>query len=321
MVSRNGTQQWHQQWHPAMALQQWRPAMAPSNGTEQWHPSNGTQQWHPAMALTMAPSNGTPASKGTLPHGTQKWHPAMAPYHGTAHPAMVPSNGTHHGIQQWHLTMAPSNGITSSLSKWNLTTCHPAMAASNGTQQRHHVQSANVCTHPPLLLEVRTPIAKAIWGKNMFHPFNRNKTSATMDIPNPRLFDKVLTDAEQAFDCTWHQKNQSGEHCFTSFKCKDAGCNKHRPSRKQSFLKPHHHICSRILGARTLYKSLLRSRPRLSLKLGGIWTRRKEICLSSNKKDSQLQWTFQSQSSQNYLPKSYQKAKSLPKLPHKVLAP
>ena len=115
--------------------------MAPYHGTPAMAPSIGTQ-WHTAMA----PRN-----------GTQQWHP-MAPYHGT---------------QQWHRTMAPSNGTTSSLSKCVITTprlLHPAMAPSNGTlsdgtQQWHHVQSANVCNHPPLLLKVRTPIAKAIWGK------------------------------------------------------------------------------------------------------------------------------------------------------------
>ena len=153
MASSNGTtstlpkcvahciQQWHPTTsHPAMPTR-WHPSMASSNGAQQWHPTT----WHPAMApyngtqqrrLTMAPSN------GAVP-----WHPAMAPYHGT---------------QQWHHVQS-------------LEVCHnhpPPIASSNGTlsdgtQQWHHVQSANVCNHPPRLLDVRTPIAKAIWGKNI----------------------------------------------------------------------------------------------------------------------------------------------------------
>ena len=61
---------------------------------------------------------------------SQQWHPGMAPY-----------------------PMAPSNGAL----PWHLTTWRPAKAPRpirqrvhppNGAQQRHHVQSANVCTHP-----------------------------------------------------------------------------------------------------------------------------------------------------------------------------
>ena len=112
--------------------------MAPSN-----EPSNGTQ-WHPAMA----PSNGTPAMAPS--NGTQQWHPSNGPQQW--HPAMAPSNGTQqwhpsNGSQQWHPAKAPQ--------QW-----HPAMAPSTGTQ-REPRQS----WWPPPLLEVRTPIAKAIWGK------------------------------------------------------------------------------------------------------------------------------------------------------------
>ena len=185
----NGTQQWHQTMapsngttsslskcvittprllHPAMAPYQ----MASSNGTLPWHlttchpttaSSNGTQQWHLTMApYPMAPYHGTiqwhPAaapSNGTLPWHPIQWHPEMAPSNGTpSHPAMAPyhgtlphgtlSNGTYHGTlsngtQQWHPAMAPSNGSFCSIRQL----VHP----------------------PPLLLEVRTPIAKAIWGK------------------------------------------------------------------------------------------------------------------------------------------------------------
>ena len=60
-------------------------------------------------------------------NGTQQWHPSMAPSNGTQqYPAMAP--------KQWHRAMAPN------------------------------VNPAKVGSQPPLLLEVRTPIAKAIWG-------------------------------------------------------------------------------------------------------------------------------------------------------------
>ena len=79
----------------------------------------------------MAPQQWHPAM------ARQQWRPAMAcmvaPSNGT--PAMSPSNGA----EQWHPAIAPSNGI-----------------------QREPRQSWRP---PPLLLEVRTPIAKAIWGR------------------------------------------------------------------------------------------------------------------------------------------------------------
>ena len=72
---------------------------------------------------------------------------------------MAPSNGTtstppklavtlpfpHHSTLQWHPAMAPRP-------------LHPAMAPWC------HVQSAKVVRRPHPLLEVRTPIAIAIWG-------------------------------------------------------------------------------------------------------------------------------------------------------------
>ena len=151
-------------WHcksanPAMApgTLPWHPTMSPSNGTamapyhvtQQWH-CHGTQQWHPAVAAL--PSN-----------GTQQWHTALASGNGT-----LPSNGT----QQWHTAMAHGNGTW----QWRPTMAprpvRQAMAPypvpHHGAQQWHpacHVQSAKVVRRPPLLLEVRTPIAKAIWGK------------------------------------------------------------------------------------------------------------------------------------------------------------
>ena len=207
MAPSNGIQPLPPQWRPAMAPQhgthcmaprQWHPSMAPTNGTQQWqshpawHPAM-VQQWHHVQTVkvcqttpALAPSNGTLLASI---NGAQQWQPATAPrpIRQRVHPPppypqqWQPSNGA----QQWQ----PSNGS-------------PAMAPSNGSQQQHHVQSANVYTHPPypqqwqpataprpifelvhqppLLLEVRTPIAKAIWGNSgkwrcLFRKFGRAK--------------------------------------------------------------------------------------------------------------------------------------------------
>ena len=117
-----------QQWHRAMAPRPVKvchnhpPPIASCNGSQQWHPI----KWHPAMA----PSN------CTLPHATLPWHPAMAPAY-----QMAPSTQEWH-LTTWHPAMAPY------LSNGTLPSHLNHMAPSNGTQQRHHVQSANVCTHP-----------------------------------------------------------------------------------------------------------------------------------------------------------------------------
>ena len=142
IASSNGTQQWH--------LTTWHPAMAPDHGTQQWHHVQSVKVCHnhsPPLASSNGSSNGTQ-------------HPAMASYHMA--PTMASSNGT----LPWHLTMAPSNGTAAQ--QWHPATSphpirqlvhppppitsngSPAMAPSNGSQQRYHVQSANVYTHPPL---------------------------------------------------------------------------------------------------------------------------------------------------------------------------
>ena len=137
------------------------PTMAPYHVTQQWH-CHGTLPCHPAMALpwhpAMAPGSGSP---------TQQWHPAMAHRTGIRqwrptqqwHPAMAHGNGT----RQWHLAMAPYDGTTSSPPSNGTLPCtspwRPAMAPC---VPRPICQSGS---SPPLLLEVRTPIAKAIWGK------------------------------------------------------------------------------------------------------------------------------------------------------------
>ena len=119
MVSRNGTQQWHQQlasshgtpqWHPAMAHQQWHPAMAPNNGTQAMGPSNGAQQWHPTwtpleLVASIRQWHRAMASNHCPHNGAQQWHPSdgthcMAPRQW--HPSMAPrGNGTQHDTQQW----------------------------------------------------------------------------------------------------------------------------------------------------------------------------------------------------------------------------
>ena len=127
--------------------------MAPCNGTQQWHHVhstiahyNGTLQRHPAMAC-----NGTQKRHhvhSTIAHynGTLQRHPAMA-CNGTQQWHHVHSTIAHYnGTLQWHPAMAPRP-------------LHPAMAFWC------HVQCAKVVRRPPPLLEVRTPIAIAIWGK------------------------------------------------------------------------------------------------------------------------------------------------------------
>ena len=104
--------------------------MAPSNGTQQRHQVHSPKVGHQAAPQTIAHYN-----------GTLQWHQVHSPKVGR-HP---PPN---HSTLQWHPTIAPSNGTTSS-APW----CH--------------VQSAKVVRRPPPLLEVRTPIAIAIWGKKL----------------------------------------------------------------------------------------------------------------------------------------------------------
>ena len=193
-----GTLKWHLQWHHVYCTQQshhvhslkvgrhpsstlqWHPAMAPPPPPTTAH-YNGTLQWHPAMApRPLPPKWSSPSPPPTIAHynGTLQWHPAMAPrplppklvvalpspHHSTLqwHPAMAPSNGTtsappklvvtlplNHSTLQWHPTMAPSNGTTST-------------APCNGTLVPRPIRQSG--SSPSPLLEVRTPIAIAIWG-------------------------------------------------------------------------------------------------------------------------------------------------------------
>ena len=125
---------------------------------------NGTLQWHPAMAPRPLPQSWSSPSPPN--HSTLQWHPAMAPSNGTTStppkfplpknwsspypPTIAHCNGT----LRWHPAMAPRP-------------LHPAMAPWC------HVQSAKVVRRPPPLLEVRTPIAIAIWGKT--NPCNKGR--------------------------------------------------------------------------------------------------------------------------------------------------
>ena len=150
MAPCNGTQQWHHV-HSTIAhyngTLQRHPAMAPNNGTQQWHHVhstiahyNGTLQWHPAMAPR------------PLNHSTLQWHPATSPSNGTQqwHPTMAP-RPLNHSTLQWHPAMAPSNGTTST-------------APCNGILVPCPMRKSGSSPSPPIL-EVRTPIAIAIWGK------------------------------------------------------------------------------------------------------------------------------------------------------------
>ena len=138
--------------------------MAPCTGTQQWHhvrspkvgrhppPNRSTPQWHPAMAPRPLPQSWPSPSPH---HSTLQWHPAMAPRplpQSWSSPS--PTIAHYNGTLRWHPAMAPRP-------------LHPAMAPWC------HVQSAKVVRRPHPLLEVRTPIAIAIWEKQ--GPPNLNK--------------------------------------------------------------------------------------------------------------------------------------------------
>ena len=143
--------------HPNHSTLQWHPTMAPSDSTTStplklvvtFPPNHGTLQWHPAMAPRPLPQSWSSPSPPTIAHynGTLRWHPAIAPrplpssWSSPSPPTIAHCNGT----LRWHPAVAPRQ-------------LHPAMAPWC------HVQSAKVVRRPPPLLEVRTPIAIAIWG-------------------------------------------------------------------------------------------------------------------------------------------------------------
>ena len=107
-------------------------------------------QWHPAMAPRPLPQSPH--------HSTIQWHPAMAPKDGTRSTPpklkLVVTLPPNHSTLQWYPTMAPSNGTTST-------------APCNGTLVPRPIRQSG--SSPSPLLDVRTPIAIAIWGKIWFN--------------------------------------------------------------------------------------------------------------------------------------------------------
>ena len=74
--------------------------------------------------------------------------------------------------------MAPSNGTLRMHPAMAPRPLHPALAPWC------HVQSAKVVRRPRPLLEVRTPIAIAIWGKNSNHePRTRELNETSKLVP------------------------------------------------------------------------------------------------------------------------------------------
>ena len=102
----------------------------------------GTLQWNHVHSPKVGRHTGTQQWHHVPHHSTLQWHPAMAP-----RPLPKVGRLTHYnGTLRWHPAMAPRP-------------LHPAMAPWC------HVQSAKVVRRPPPLLEVSTPIAISIWGK------------------------------------------------------------------------------------------------------------------------------------------------------------
>ena len=107
------------------------------------------------------------------------WHPAMAPLQW--HPAMA-AMAPRPLPQSW--SSAPPG-----IAHYNVTLQWPAMAPRPlhpAMAMWCHVQSAKVVRCPPPLLEVRTPIAIAIWGKT---PKKTNKPKKTQ---KKTMFSKLV---------------------------------------------------------------------------------------------------------------------------------
>ena len=161
---------------PNHSTLQWHPATPPKLVVTPQHSTMGTLQWHPAMAprplpqsWSSPPNHSPPPQHSTMApyNGTQQWHHVHSPKVGRHPPTIAP----HHSTLQWHPTMAPSNGTTSTPRK--VGRHPPTIAHYNGTLQWHPAMAPRPL-HPPIrqsgsspspLLEVRTPIAIAIWGK------------------------------------------------------------------------------------------------------------------------------------------------------------
>ena len=128
-------------------LYQHRPQIAKANfcaiNVEKFPPNHSTLQWHPAMAPRPLPQSWS--SPPTI-----HYNPPSNGTTATPPKLVVTLPSPHHRTLEWHPAMAPRP-------------LHPAMAPWC------HVQSAKVVRCPPPLLEVRTPIAIAIWGKTQHY--------------------------------------------------------------------------------------------------------------------------------------------------------
>ena len=106
------------------------------------------------MAPSPRPLPQSWSSPSSPHHSTLQWHPAMAPSNGTTSIPpklkLVVTLPPNYSTLQWYPTMAPSNGATST-------------APCNGTLVPRPIRQSGSAPSP--LLEVRTPIAIAIWGK------------------------------------------------------------------------------------------------------------------------------------------------------------
>ena len=142
--------------------------MAPRPLPQSWSspspPNHSTLHRHTTMAPIIGTTSTPPKLVDPPNHSTLQWHPAMAP---RPLPQSWPSPCPPHRALQWHPAMAPRPlpklAVTSPLHTLQqhpaaARPLHPAMAPWC------HVQSAKVVRRPPPLLEVRTPIAIAIWG-------------------------------------------------------------------------------------------------------------------------------------------------------------
>ena len=127
------------------------PRPLPQSWSSPSPPNHSTLQRHPAMApwchVQCAKVVRRPPPTIAHYNGTLRWHPAMAPRPPWCHVQCAkvvrrppPTIAHYNGTLRWHPAMAPRP-------PW----CH--------------VQCAKVVRRPPPLLEVRTPIAIAIWGK------------------------------------------------------------------------------------------------------------------------------------------------------------
>ena len=127
-------------------------------------------------------------------------HTTMAPCNGTQQwpqPKLVVTLSPHYSTLQWHPTMAPSNGTTSTPLKL-VVTLPPTIAHYNGSQQWQPAMAPR--PRPPPLLEVRTPIAIAIWGKNnieqLYNTICPKKRFSFVELPS--FLDAVPNQREPA---------------------------------------------------------------------------------------------------------------------------